>query len=156
MSNSSAENYFVVIFVRLDPLSTKLLRRWLIRWAMKYVCVCLFLSYNQIIPHEHAFFMILNMVLVFCFCRSDLLELLKECMKHILLSYTSPRHINYTLVLQLSFFFFFWGGVGGGMCENVQPYIVVTGWTVQCHDRWVMRQSVSVLTFALLMPSTLQ
>lgn len=66
------------------------------------------------------------------------------------------------VLLYLYLLFSFWvGGVGGGggccgMCENVQPYIVVTGWTVQCHDRWVMRQSVSVLTFDLQMPSTLQ
>ena len=125
---------------------------------MKYVCVCLFLFYNQIAPLEHAFFTILNMVLCFLFLQVRIVRVTKRMHEaYVAQLYLTKAYKLYPCTLVLFFFFLgvFFGG-GGGMCENVQPYIVVMGWIVQCHDRWVMRQSVSVLTFDLQMPSTLQ
>ena len=115
MSNSFAEDYYVVIFVRLDPLSIKWLRRWLIRWVMKYVCVCLFLFYNQIVPLEHAFFTILNMVLCFLFLQVRIVRVTKRVHEaYVAQLYLTKAYKLYPCTLVLFFIFLgvFFGGGG--------------------------------------------
>lgn len=62
---------------------------------MGYEVCFLFLFYNLILLLTN----VLNdsgMMLEIYPCRLNLLELRRECMRHILLSYTSPRHILQT------------------------------------------------------------
>ena len=131
MSNSFAEDYYVVIFVRLDPLSIKWLRRWLIRWAMKYVCVCLFLFYNQIVPLEHAFFTILNMVLCFLFLQVRIVRVTKRVHEaYVAQLYLTKAYKLYPCTLVLLYLylplFFGWGWV----VECVKMYNHTLLWQV--------------------------